>query len=74
MSLQVRINVSLNRPPDRTWRCPPGRPRNSYETIPRVRLETSGGVLSTVDIVVLRRDGPRLLGYDDDDDDDDDEI
>jgi len=43
----------------------------SYETIPRVRLETSGGVLSTVDMVVQRRDGPRRLRDDDDDDDDD---
>ena len=56
--------VSLNRPADRTWRRPPGRPRNnwsvnSYETIPPVRLESSGGVLSTVDMVVQRRDGPR---------------
>jgi len=28
----------------------------SYETIPHVRLESSGGVLSTVDMVVQRRD------------------
>ena len=28
----------------------------SYETIPPVPLETSGGVLSTVDMVVQRRD------------------
>jgi len=33
----------------------------SYETNPHVRLETSGGVLSTVDMVVQRRDGPRRL-------------
>jgi len=39
----------------------------SYETIPPVRLESSGGVLSTVDMVVQRRD------HDDDDDDDDDD-
>jgi len=46
----------------------------SYETIPPVRLKSSGGVLSTVDMVVQRRDGPRRLrDYDDDDDDDDDE-
>jgi len=44
----------------------------SYETIPPVRLETSGGVLSTVDMVVHRRDGPRRLREHDDDDDDDD--
>jgi len=33
----------------------------SYETIPPVRLESSEGVLSTVDMVVQRRDGPRRL-------------
>ena len=43
----------------------------SYETIPPVRLESSGGVLSTVDMVVQRRDGPRRLREHDDDDDDD---
>jgi len=41
----------------------------SYETIPTVRLETSGGVLLTVDMVVQRRDGPRRLRDHDDDDD-----
>ena len=40
----------------------------SYETIPTVRLESSGGVLSTVDMVVQRRDGPRRLRDHDDDD------
>jgi len=40
----------------------------SYETIPHVRLESSGGVLSTVDMVVQRRDGPRRLHELDDDD------
>jgi len=39
----------------------------SYETIPPVRLEISGDVLSTVDMVVQRRDGPRRLRDDDDD-------
>jgi len=33
----------------------------SYETIPPVRLETSGAMLSTLDMVVQRRDGPRRL-------------
>jgi len=42
----------------------------SYETIPPVRLETSGGAVSTVDMVVWRRDGPRRLRGDDDDGDD----
>jgi len=41
----------------------------SYETIPHVRLLTSGNVLSTVDMVVQRRDGPRWLRELDDDDD-----
>jgi len=30
MALQLHVNVSLNRPPDRTWRRPPGRPRNNW--------------------------------------------
>jgi len=41
----------------------------SYETIPHVRLETSGDVLSTVDMVAQRRDGRRWLRELDDDDD-----
>ena len=41
----------------------------SYETIPRVQLEISGDVLSTADMVVQRRDGPRRLREIDDDDD-----
>jgi len=43
----------------------------SYETIPHVRLESCGRVLSTVDMVVQRRDGPRRLRDHDDNDDDD---
>jgi len=30
MALQLHINVSLNRPPDRMWRHPPGHPRNKW--------------------------------------------
>jgi len=45
----------------------------SYETIPPVPLETSGGVLSTVDTVVQRSDNPRRL-RDTADNDDDDEM
>ena len=30
MALQLHINVSLNRPPERTWRRPPGRPQNKW--------------------------------------------
>ena len=40
----------------------------SYETIPHVQLEISGDVLSTADMVVQRRDGPRRLREIDDDD------
>ena len=39
----------------------------SYETIPLVQLEISGDVLSTADVVVQRRDGPRRLREIDDD-------
>jgi len=64
----AHVNTSLHRPPDRTWRRPPGRPRNKW--LDQLRndstLETSGGVLSTVDMVVQRRDGPRRLRDDDD--------
>jgi len=42
----------------------------SYETIPPVRMESSGDVLSTVDMVVQRRYGSRQLCEHDDDDDD----
>jgi len=41
----------------------------SYETIPHVQLEISGDALSTADMVVQRRDGPRRLREIDDDDD-----
>ena len=40
----------------------------SYETIPHVQLAISGDVLSTADMVVQRRDGPRRLREIDDDD------
>jgi len=40
----------------------------SYETIPHVQLEISGDVLSTSDMVVQLRDGPRRLREIDDDD------
>jgi len=30
IALQLHINVSLNRPPDHTWRLPPGRPQNKW--------------------------------------------
>jgi len=41
----------------------------SFVTIPPVQLETSGGVLSTADMLVQRCDGPRRLRDIDDDDD-----
>ena len=39
----------------------------SYKTIPPVWLETSGGMLSTMDMVVQRRHSPRRLRDHDDD-------
>jgi len=70
VALQLHINVSLNRPPDRTWRRPPGRPRNKW--LDQLRSDSTrpaGDVqLSTVDMVVQRRDGPRRLHDNDDDD------
>ena len=30
MALQLHVKVSLNPSPDRTWRRPPGRPRNKW--------------------------------------------
>jgi len=30
MALQLLVNASLNRPPDRTWRLPSGRPQNKW--------------------------------------------
>jgi len=50
---------------------PGAKSTTSYETIPPVRVESSGGVLSTVDMVMVqrRRDGPRRLRDDDDNDD-----
>ena len=74
-ALQLHINVSLNRLlaarriTHLVVHVTSGS--TSYETIPLVRLETSGGVLSTVDMVVQRRDGPRRLREHDDDDDTD---
>jgi len=68
MVLQLHVNVSLNRPPDRTWRRPPGRPRNKWlDQLRNDSTRPAGDVLSTVDMVVQRRDGPRWLHDDDDD-------
>jgi len=73
MALQLHINVSFSRP--LTARgvahlvVHGTTGSTSYETIPPVRLEISGGVLSTVDMVVQRHDGPRRLSELDDDDD-----
>ena len=65
-------HVSLNRPPDRTWRRPPCRPQNKL--LGQLRNDSTRLigelwiVLSTVDMVVQRRDGPRWLRELDDDD------
>jgi len=70
MALQLHINVSLNRPPDHTWRRPPGRLRNEW--LDQLRNDSTRPIgdfwrrASTVDMVVQRRDGPRRLSDDDD--------
>ena len=73
MALQLHINVSLNRHPDRTWRRPPGRPRNKWLDQLRNDSTRPTGELwrraVDVDMVVQRRDGPRWLREHDDDDD-----
>ena len=72
MALQLHINVSLNRPPDRTWRRPPGRPRNKWLDQLRNDSTRPTGELwrRAVDMVVQRRDGPRRLRELDHDGDD----
>jgi len=66
MALQLHINVSLLTARGVAHLVVHGTSGStSYETILHVRLETSGGVLSTADMVVQRRDGPRRLRDDD---------
>jgi len=62
MALQFHMNVSLNRPPDSIYGVAHRTSSStSYETIPHIRLQTFRVVLSTKDMVVKRRDGPRRL-------------
>jgi len=71
VALRRHVNVSLNRPPDRTWRRPPGRPRNKWLDQLRRRFHPSHWrPLEAVDTVVQRHDGFRRLNNHDDDDDD----
>ena len=75
MALQLHINVTLNRPPDRTWRRPPGRPRNKWlDQLPNDSTRPIGELWRrAVDRghggATTRR--PRRLRDHDDDDDDD---
>ena len=72
VALQLHINVSLNRPPDHTWRRPPGRPRKKWLDQLRNDSTRPTGDLwrRAVDHThgVQRRDGPGRLLDDDDDD------
>jgi len=74
MALQLHINVSLNRPPDRTRRRPPGRSRNKWLDQPRNDSTRPTGDLwrRAVDRGhgMQRCDSPRWLREHDDDDDD----
>ena len=75
MALQLLINVSLNRPPDRTWRHPPGRPRNKW--LDQLRNDSTRPTGELWRHAVdrghggERRDGPRRLCDHDDDGDND---
>jgi len=62
MTLQLHINVSLNRPPDRTWLRPPGRPHNKW--LDQLRNDF------TCPIMVQQHDGPHWLRDNDDGGDD----
>ena len=51
------------------WRRPPGRPRNKWlDQLRNDSTRPTGDLLSTVDMVVQRRDGPRWLRKLNDDD------
>ena len=63
VDLQLHVNVSLNRPPDRTWRRPPGRPRNKWLD----QLRNDSTLRPTGEL--RRRAVDRGHGLDDDDDD-----
>jgi len=68
------VTYLLNRPPDRTWRRPPGHPRNKWLDQLQNNSTCPIGDLwgHAVDMVVQRRDSPRqLLCHSDHDDDDD---
>ena len=75
VALQLHINLSLNRPPDCTWRRPPGRPWNKWlDQLPNDSTRPTGDLWRRAvdrghDIVVQRRDRPRWLREHDDDDD-----
>ena len=76
-ALRLHVNVSLNRPPDRTWRRPPGRPRNKWLDQLRNdymrpigelwRRAVDGGYGGATTL----RPSPAIRDHDDDDDDDD---
>ena len=72
MILQLHINVSLNRPADRTWRRPPGRPRNKWlDQLRNDSIRPTGDLWRRAvdrghDGATTRR--PRWLRDDDDDD------
>ena len=72
-ALRCHVDASIGRPPQRTWRRRPGRPRNSWleqiRQIPALLQPIYGVGKSYED--TERRYGPGWLRADDDDDDDD---
>jgi len=71
-ALSCQVNLFLGRPPDRSWKRRPGRPKRRMDQIRDAPQPTCGETLSDV-VIVERRNGPRRLRANDDDDDDDGE-
>ena len=71
MALRRHIDLSVGRPPSPNWRRRPDRPRTRYTRFDRTRAVhqwISGGVLSTVAVLLEQRNGPRRLRDIDDED------
>ena len=70
-ALSCQVDLSLGRPPDRSWKRRPGRPPKRW--LDQIRDDSQcpqpmcGETLSDV-VIVERRDGPRWLCANDDDD------
>ena len=76
MALRRHIDLSIGRPPGPKWRRRPGRPRarwidhTRFDWTRAVHQWNSGGVPSTVAMLLEQHNGPRRLRDIDDADDD----